>query len=102
MGVIIEGGIGEERSDEQDDLSKTIMIARKNLIFACTPSTLDSDSFPSLSLAPALEEESPIHHVPSEVLGDVWYEPSTLPAHLQSPDALIWLTALMGRLIVSK
>lgn len=100
--VIVEGGTGEERSDSQEDLRKTIMLARKNLEFASPPDMVEDDGFPSLSLAPEEEKDGETHWAPSTTLGEVWHEPSTLPPYLQSADALIWLTGVVGRLVQSK
>jgi hypothetical protein len=65
------------------------------------PYKVETNKFPPLSRAPeadSVETELP----PSSVLGQAWQEPSVFPPHLQSAEALIWLTGAVGRLVASK
>jgi len=100
--VLVEGGPGEERSEETAELRKPLMIARKNLEFTCEPDGSEAAGFPSLSLEPEVEPEQNMSWVPSEMLGEAWQEPDAMPKHLQSADALVWLASFVGRLVVSK
>jgi len=72
------------------------------LEFACEPDAAEEAGFPLLSLAPELEPEVTTQWAPSAMLGEAWEDPSALPQHLQGAEALVWLSALVGRLVESK